>query len=148
MIAASVIAAYSGRFGPVGDDWSRFDHQTLRVAGVASGESLQLMRPDGTIETIKLLGIASPDRAAGDWLTKQVTGQNVTLLLQFPQTRDASRRLLAFAFIKHRNLSVELVKAGLAYAQRRETSIMDGFIRSAEAEARKKQRGIWAVGTQ
>ena len=117
LLIASVISAHSP------DDWATFDHHSFPLTG-----------------QIKLLGITAVDQ---DWLRDQTAGQDVTLLLQSPQTRDASGRLLAFAFLGDQNLSVEAVRQGMARADRREKSLFDGVIRPAEAEARKKMRGMW-----
>ena len=94
---------------------------------------------------VKPLGIAPIDSSATDWLKNRLTGQQITLLLQSPQTRNADGSLRAFVFLKNQNLSVELIKAGLAYADRREKTEMDSLIDTAESEARKKKRGAWAT---
>ncbi len=140
-----VAAAHAGLFGPSGDDWSRYDHQSFRISRINSGESIQISSRTGSIETIKLLGIAEPEGSATAWLNEHALNHNATLLLQSPQTRDASGSLLAFVFVDQTNLSVELVKEGLAFADRREKTVMDGVIDPAEAEARKKKRGMWAT---
>ena len=126
------------------DDWSRYDHQTVRVVGIIRGDSLRIESNNGMKDTIKLPGIDAVD-SADQWLAANVTGKQVTLLLESPQTRDAEGRLRAFAFLDNQNLNVELVKAGLAYADRREKTEMDSLIDSAESDARKKKQGLWAT---
>jgi endonuclease YncB( thermonuclease family) len=140
-----VAAAHAGLFGLTGDDWSRYDHQAFRVSRIVSGDSIQITTRSGSTETIKLLGTASPDARAVMWLKQQALNQDATLLLQSPQTRDAAGNLLAFVFVDRANLSVELVTEGLAFADRREKTVMDGVIDPAEADARKKKRGMWAT---
>jgi endonuclease YncB( thermonuclease family) len=125
-----------------GDDWARFDHKTVQVIDIIDGNSLRIQTPAGR-ETLRLLGIDGTD-AAGAWLVDHAKGRSVTLLLQSPQTRDETGRLRSFVFLDNQNVAVELVKEGLAYADRREKTVMDGVIDPAEAEARKKKRGLWS----
>lgn len=143
LIAASVLASYSGTLGKSGDDWSRFDHRSFRVLGAEADDSLRIALPSGSTEIVKLLGIASADGREKAWLDDRTRGRSVTLLLHSPQTRNASGRLLAFVFLDESNLSVELAREGLVYADRREKTAMDALIDPAESEARKKKRGIW-----
>ncbi len=144
LLLASVIATHAGLFGRCGDDWVQLDHRSFRVVAIDSGMSLRIDGPNDRIETVQLLGITALPPAAQRWLAEQVRDRRVTLLLQSPQTRDASGRLLAFVFLDDANLSVELTRAGLARADRTENSIMDGLIRPAESQARKKMLGIWS----
>jgi len=126
------------------DDWSQYDHHAVRVVAVITGDSLRIESGSGKMDTVKLLGIAGLD-SAQSWLHDKVVGRQVMLLLESPQTRDSAGRLRAFAFLDNQNLSVELTKAGLAFADRREKTEMDGVIDPAEADARKKKRGVWAT---
>jgi endonuclease YncB( thermonuclease family) len=137
LLFASALMARSG------DDWARFNHQSFRVTSVASGDSLEISTAGGKPEVIHLLGIVGTDQSR-TWLANQIVGRDVTLLLQSPQTRGVDGELRAFAWFDNRNISVELVKQGLAYADRREKSEMDGTIDPAESEARKKKLGLWA----
>jgi endonuclease YncB( thermonuclease family) len=134
----------SATVGYRADDWSRFDHQPVRVVAAITGDSLQIETANGKTDTAKLLGAAGVEPGRR-WLQANIVGKQVTLLLQSPQTRDPAGRLRAFALLDNQNLSVELTKAGLAYADRREKTEMDGVIDPAESDARKKQRGIWAT---
>jgi endonuclease YncB( thermonuclease family) len=138
LLIASVVMARSG------DDWAIYDHHSFHVIEAESGDSVRISTENGSIESVKLLGIDALDARSKEWLTHRALGANVTLLLQSPQTRDSSGRLLAFVFIDHSDLSVELTKAGWAFADRRGKTAMDGLIQPAEAEARKKKLGMWA----
>jgi endonuclease YncB( thermonuclease family) len=144
LIAVSVALTYAGTFGRCGDDWAKYDRQTFRVTRVTSGDLIQISVANGSLETVRLLGVASPTAGAQQWLSDRIAGRDVTLLLQSPQTRDASGSLLAFVFIGHADLSVDLTAAGLIFADRRERTVMDGLIDPAEATARKKKLGVWA----
>ena len=145
LIASSILALVIASIvlGHVPDDWSTFDHKTFQMTAVESGDRIQIAYSDGRMDTVKLLGISPIDASASDWLKACVLHQQITLLLQSPQTRDSTGALRAFVFLNNRNLSFELAKAGLAYADRRENTELDGLIDSAEAEARKKKRGAW-----
>jgi endonuclease YncB( thermonuclease family) len=137
-LLASATAAYRA------DDWATFDHRSFKVINIIDGDKLRIELPNGKMDTVRLLGVAGAD-AGKPWLAQRTTGRRVSLLLQSPQTRDPSGELRAFVFLENQNLNVELVKAGLAYADRREKSEMDGVIDPAESDARKKKRGIWAT---
>ena len=122
------------------DDWAGYNHRAATVAAVPAGDALQL--DDGT--RVHLLGICDPAPAATDWLTARLAGRRVTLLLPPVGTRDAAGRLRAYAFDGAGCLNVELVKAGLAYADRRGPDLLAGLTDPAEADARRHGRGLWA----
>ena len=136
LFIASIAVSYRA------DDWARFNHQTVRVVDILDGNSLRIESPSGRPDTVRLLGVDGTPAAAA-WMKDHAKNQALTLLLQSPQTRDESGRLRAFVFLDNQNVAVELVKEGLAYADRREATAMDGLIDPAEAEARKKKRGLW-----
>ncbi len=98
---------------------------------------------------MKLAGIVTDDSstAAKTFLTARTTNAEVTLLLKSPETRNSLGRLEAYAYIDGSCLNGELVKAGMAFADRRQADVMSGMINPAEAEARKKKRGLWATLT-
>jgi endonuclease YncB( thermonuclease family) len=139
LFVASLVAAHAP------DDWAVFNHRSFGVTDVVSGDRILIQTGTGKIEPVKLLGISPIDSSAAKWMKEQIAGQRVTLLLQSPQTRNADGSLSAFVFFDNKNLSVELAKAGLAYADRREKTEMDSLIDTAEADARKKKRGAWAT---
>jgi endonuclease YncB( thermonuclease family) len=126
------------------NDWSRFDHRSFRVIEIVDGDKLRVELSNGKSDVVRLLGAAGTD-AAKPWLATRTMGKRITLLLQSPQTRDPSGELRAFVFLDNQSLNLDLVKAGLAYADRREKTDMDGVLNPAEADARKKKRGIWAI---
>ena len=133
-VAAVTIAVDHAR---PGDDWSRYDHRTVAVVAVPAGDTLQL--GDGT--RVRFIGVADPVPAAAPWLAAHPV---VTLLLPAAGSRDADGCLRAYAFDGEACLNVELVHAGLAYAERRSADVMGGLIDPAEADARRKGRGLWA----
>lgn len=137
VVAATV--AVDHRWCRTGDDWSRYDHRSYRVT-VDAGDQVRL--PDGT--PVALIGVADPIPAATDWLTRAIAGRPVTLLLPALGTRDASHRLLAHVYLPDNGcLNVAIVHEGLAYADRRGADVFASMINAAEADARRKQRGLW-----
>ena len=68
----------------------------------------------------------------------------MTLLLPVAGVRDADGRLAAYAYADGQCVNVQLVHAGLAYADRRTPGPLDGLIDPAEADARRHGRGLWA----
>jgi len=124
------------------DDWARFDHRSFRVIEVPGGDSVVIESAKDERESVKLAGI-DPSDLARAWLVDHAMGREVTLFLECPQTRDASGQLQGFVFLDNQNLSVALVQAGLAYADRRQKTVMDALIDPAETDARKKNRGLW-----
>jgi endonuclease YncB( thermonuclease family) len=129
------------------DDWSRFNHQAFSVVDAISGDQLVVDCGGNHFETVQLLGIVAPTEDAGSPACRQLStlayGHRATLLLAVPQTRDAAGHLLAYVYVDGTNLGVSLTAAGLVYSDRRQTCIMDGLIDPAEAEARRKKRGMW-----
>jgi hypothetical protein len=124
------------------DDWTTFDHHTFHVLCISAENTLEIQTKAGATQTITLDGIVPVD-ATGPWLIEHVINRDITLMLATPQTRNSAGHLKAFVFLGNENLNVELVKAGLAYADRRAKTVMDGLIDPAESDARKKKRGIW-----
>jgi endonuclease YncB( thermonuclease family) len=127
--------------GRPGDDWARYNHRSVVVSAAPTGNAIRLH--DGT--TVRLLGIADPNPDAVPWLTANVVGHHVTLLLPTVGTRDPAGRLLAYAYLDDVTcVNVALAHEGLAYADRRSADVMAGLIDAAEDDARRKKRGLWA----
>jgi endonuclease YncB( thermonuclease family) len=141
LFAASVAFSHLA----VSDNWSRFNHRSFHISGVAGGDSILIETSPQQTETVRLLGIVAPTEsdAARTLLGELTAGREATLLLQTPEARDARGSLLASVFVDGTDLSVSLAKAGVVYADRRQPSVMSGSIDPAEAEARKKKRGLW-----
>ena len=142
LVTATIGAAVVGDhlFERAADDWTRYDHRAVTVAAVTAGDAVRLA--DGT--PVRLLGITDPAPAATPWLGRRVSGRRVTLLLPAVGTRDPAGRLLAYAYADDGScLNVSLVHDGLAYADRRGTDALAGLIDAAEADARRKGRGLW-----
>jgi endonuclease YncB( thermonuclease family) len=151
LLLATIIADHAGAFGHHFDDVARFNHRRFLVTDVASGDTLRVRSPDGKTETlVGLLGIVAPHAGeywAGpsrDYVAERLMGKPITLLLEPPRKRDETGRLMAYVFPSDSdNLNVDLVHDGMARADRREPCLLRSLIEPAEADARKKHRGLW-----
>lgn len=152
LVAVTAILAHLGAaHGQT--DWSRYQHRTVRLTAVTDGQTLICTNPDGSSDTLRLLGVAAPlgkefgSAAAVRYLQERAQGRDATLLLQWPQTRDDHGRLLAFVFLGTELLNAAEVRDGAAYAERRTTCLLQEPIDTAERVARKSKRGMWRTLT-
>lgn len=117
------------------------------VERVIDGDTITLR--DGTI--VRYQGINAPD--SSDPLYKQATDLNKKLVenkqvtLQYDAyTSDRFGRILAYVFVVDKNISLELVKQGLAkvaiYEDRRKLIYQDELLQ-AEQDAKNKKLGVW-----
>lgn len=120
------------------------------VIGVVDGDTIDVLKAN-TKRTvrIRLDGIDTPER--GEPFTQQA--RNLTRVLVFDQDvivvgKDVDRyeRLVARVRLGQKDLSVEVVAAGLACHFLRYSS--DPVLARAEADARAAGRGFWAAGAQ
>ena len=121
------------------------DSELWKVKTVHDGDTVTCVKPNGTIQKIRLSGIDAPE-------LNQRFGQRSTERLKHLLGGDLVRverkgfdqygRLLATLFRKSQNINLDMVKEGWAW-------VYDGFSSSselldAEATARKARRGLWA----
>ena len=141
-IAAVLIATVVADHRRHGDDRARYDHRAFAATAAVAGDVVRL--DDGT--DVRLLGVADPTPAAIRWLAAQVEGRRLTLLLPPVGVRDADGRLAAYVFTADDTvcLNAAAVRDGVAYADRRSADAMSGLLDAAEADARRKKRGLWA----
>jgi micrococcal nuclease len=121
------------------------------VKRVIDGDTIEL--EDGT--SIRLVGVNTPEpkdsyyQEAKKFTEKLVGGKKVTFQYD-AYTSDRFGRVLAYVFIGDKNLSVELVKNGLAkvaiYEDRRKLIYQDQLLQ-AELTAQGKKQGIWGNQT-
>jgi micrococcal nuclease len=139
-----------------GDDWSRFDRRSFAVRRVIDGDTVELAPPDGGAVEVRLLGIDAPSldgehgaEAARDELRARAEGRTVALRLEPTETRDGNGRLLAYAYLDDaENVNLALVRDGFAYADRRSVHTFRRAFEQAEAEARRRGRGLWRDVTE
>lgn len=152
LILISIFLDRGGAFGYKGDDWSTFDGKRVVVANVVDGDTLHITIGDGETTRVRLIGVDAPemdppaywgDRATA-YTRGRLAGKQVTVKLDGTQSRDRYGRLLAYLFVTDNdNFNFDLVNDGQAYADRRHGHSMRSQFETAEAEARRKERGLW-----
>lgn len=120
---------------------------SARVVRVLDGDTVEVQAGPGPIHRIRLHGIDCPERGAPfanvarNFARQLAFDREVTV-----QVRDRDRygRLVARVIVDGQDMSVELLKAGLAVHFRRYSS--DPVLERAEQQARAARRGIWQHG--
>jgi micrococcal nuclease len=117
------------------------------IERVIDGDTIALR--DGTM--VRYQGVNAPNsnepfyKEATEANKKLVENKQVTLQYD-AYTSDRFGRILAYVFVGDKNISVELVKQGLAkvaiYEDRRKLIYQDEFLK-AEQEAKNKKLGVW-----
>ncbi len=118
-----------------------------KVKRVIDGDTIELA--NGQI--VRFVGVNAPNNGepfeeeATEANAKLVSGKTVTLEYD-TYTSDRFGRVLAYAIIDGKNVSVELARLGLAkvtiYQDRRKLKYQDELLKAQE-EAKKSKRGIW-----
>jgi len=118
------------------------------------GDTIEMMRPCGCVERIRLLGIDAPERGtkyareAREALAEYLLDADVTLEADAAhEHRDRYGRLLAWAILSphNRNASVLIAAEGLARSDTRFPPGRHGAeVRAAERSAIQARRGMWA----
>lgn len=169
VLTAIVVAALlllADRFGLVnrsdayGPDWQRYEQKSFAVVHVVDGDTLDVDHPDGKKDRtrIRLWGIDTPEMnfgkpqlgpqpyaAEATAMAKTLAdGQTVRLELEASEIRDRYGRLLAYIWLPDGScLNEELVRAGLARADRRFAHPrMQQYI-ALEQEAKREHLGMW-----
>ena len=117
---------------------------TATVVGVADGDTITVLRDRQQIR-IRLDGIDCPE--GGQALSnraKQFTSARVFLREVTISPRDVDRygRTVARVYVDGKDVSLELVKAGMAWHYKQYSS--DPLLAQAEIEARNAKAGLWA----
>jgi len=118
-----------------------------KVKRVIDGDTIEL----GNGQIVRYAGINAPDSGqpfeeeATEANQKLVQGKTVTFEYD-TYTSDRFGRVLAYAFVDGKNVSVELARLGLAkvtiYEDRRKLKYQDELLKAQE-EAKLKKRGMW-----
>jgi micrococcal nuclease len=123
---------------------SRF---SARVVAVADGDTIEVTARDGRRVRIRLEGIDCPER--GEPFSN--VARNFTRQLAFDRTVsvdardvDSYGRLVARVTSEGKDLSLELVSAGLA--SHYTVFSFDAKLEAAEQRARRERRGMWVNG--
>jgi endonuclease YncB( thermonuclease family) len=138
LLLATVVFARRG-----GDDWGAFDRQTVRIERVVDANVLRVIASSNRATDVRLIGIDAPTSAI-TYLSARVAGKSAVLRLEPTQTRDHHGRLLAYLYLSDLDcLNLDMIRDGQAFADRRYRHTYRPQFELAEAEARKKQRGLW-----
>ena len=152
LLIAAVLLDHLGCFGYRGDDLANLDGRSFVVSRVTD-RAVIVISPQGRDMEIQLLGVEVPkDSSTADTtasLSDRVLLKSILLKLDPLQPRDAAGRLAAFVYLTESDcLNVDIVRDGLAYADRRQPHAMRAVIEGAEADAKKHRRGLWETRTQ
>lgn len=119
---------------------------TGKVVGISDGDTISVLR-QGKAVKVRLHGVDTPEQAqAFGTKARQLTGElafqrEVTVVIH---ATDRYGRLVGEVLLPGgRNLSHELVRAGLAWWYR-QYAPKDTALAQLEAEARAAKRGLWA----
>ncbi|MCP4116204.1 MAG: DUF4124 domain-containing protein [Desulfobacteraceae bacterium] len=130
----------------------------FKVLAVYDGDSIKVKDAHLTL-MVRLAGIDAPETGRGTLpgqpfsreskrlLKKMVAGKTVTIK---SHGMGSYNRQLAEVFVKEVNVNLALLQAGLAEVYRGKTvkGIDRKRYRKAEADARRRLRGIWSLGSR
>lgn len=117
---------------------------SARVVGVADGDTITVLRNEQQIR-IRLDGIDCPEggqafsNRAKQFTSTLVFSREVTIS---PRDVDRYGRTVARVYVDNKDVSLELVKAGMAWHYKRYSS--DPVLAQAEIDARNAKAGLWA----
>jgi micrococcal nuclease len=116
-----------------------------RCVGITDGDTITVLA--GAERTrIRLEGVDAPERGqpfsnrSRQFVSALVSGRVVRIL---PRETDRYGRLVARVRVDDLDLSLELVRAGLAWHYKRYSS--DPALAAAELQARTERLGLWSV---
>jgi endonuclease YncB( thermonuclease family) len=151
LLVLAIVLDRLGVFGWPGDDWARFDGQTLVIEEVVDGQSVVLRDAHGRRTTAQLLGVAAPVNGefradlCKRYLQEKSLNKSVVVKLESTRSRDSQGRLLAYLYLSDTDfLNCDAVRDGQAYVDRRVHCQMQTTLTNAEDDARKHGRGLWA----
>ena len=149
-----------------GQDGTDTESNTIVVTSVVDGDTFDIRYPNGTTDTVRLLGVDTPevysevspeefgganeacldtwaDRASS-FVERRVEGQNVRLEYDENEGRRGYYdRLLAYAYLDDVHLNYQLVRQGYGRVYRdSEFRMKDDFL-EAEGTAQEQERGLW-----
>lgn len=116
-----------------------------KCVGVSDGDTISVMKAGRAVK-IRLEGIDCPELGqdfgtrAKQFTSALVFGKDVEVK---EYSRDIYRRTVAGVFVEGQDLSLALVKAGLAWHFKKYSS--DPALAEAEEQARKAKTGLWSM---
>jgi len=141
------------RNGPSGDPEEPLDPsaEVATVEAVTDGDTVDITLPDGSRETVRLIGVNSPER--GECWASEATRVLEALIPQGDEIgmtvdesdRDQFGRMLRYLWVGSMSVNEELVRRGAAIARRYppDTALADR-LDAAQEEAETASRGMWA----
>jgi micrococcal nuclease len=123
------------------------------LVSVGDGDTIRVIGANGQKVTIRMACIDAPETAQGE------SGAQATLVLKQllgtgpveirPQTVDRYGRTVAEVYAGGRNVNLEMVRLGMAYAYREYLSGCDeNAYLGAEAQAERSRQGVWRWGNE
>ena len=123
------------------------------LVSVGDGDTIRVTGANGQKVTIRMACIDAPETAQGE------SGAQATLVLKQllgsgpleirPQTVDRYGRTVAEVYAGGRNVNLEMVRLGMAYAYRQYLSGCDeSAYLGAEAQAERGRQGVWRWGNE
>ena len=123
------------------------------LVSVGDGDTIRVTTANGQKVTIRMACIDAPETAQGE------SGTQATLVLKQllgagpveirPQTMDRYGRTVAEVYAGGRNVNLEMVRLGMAYAYRQYLSGCDeNAYLGAEAQAERSRQGVWRWGNE
>ena len=122
----------------------------VKLVSVGDGDTVRVISGQGDKVTIRLACIDAPETAQGKsgwWATQTLKGliQGQAISLK-PQVKDRYGRTVAEIYVGNRNINLQMVQEGAAYAYRQYLKQCDreAYLQ-AESAASNKGLGIWGV---
>ncbi|PSP66455.1 endonuclease [Halobacteriales archaeon QS_1_69_70] len=171
VLTLALLLVVAGVPGPIGGaDAAISDTQEATVTEVIDGDTVDVRFPNGSTDTVRLLGIDTPEDSSGnqpeeyegvpdnstgsnclgdeggdatDYLTQRLEGETVTLEYDSEADRRGDfGRLLAYIKYDGEDVNYELVRTGRARVFDSTFSRSDSYY-SAESNAQDNLRDLW-----
>ena len=120
----------------------------VNLVSVGDGDTVRVTSRQGDKVTIRLACIDAPETSqgtSGKWSTRTLKGliQGKSISLK-PQVKDRYGRTVAEIYVGNRNINLQMVQVGAAYAYRQylKQCDRDSYLK-AENAASKKGLGVW-----
>lgn len=121
---------------------------SVTLISVGDGDTVRVTKGKGVEVTIRLACIDAPEKSqgtSGEFATKilkdLINGKSISLQ---PKAKDKYGRTVAEIYSENRNINLQMIEMGAAYAYRKYLKQCDqSSYLSAETKARKKGLGVW-----
>jgi len=120
----------------------------VSLISVGDGDTVRVRSQQGNTVTIRLACIDAPETSqgtSGKWSTQQlkrlIEGKAISLK---PQVKDRYGRTVAEIYVGNRNINLQMVRDGAAYAYRKylKQCDRDAYLQAEDA-ASKRKAGVW-----